>query len=75
MEGHDDRKGSADDLWNVRQTDLGPGLAAGAHTAFPEELQRACAIDCEPSLGGGGEDAALGVEACVEDEDRVGRAD
>ena len=59
----------------VRQNEPSSRAKMGAPTAFPEELQRPCAIDCEPGLGGGGEYAALGVESCVEDEDRVGRAD
>lgn len=75
MEGHNDGQSSADNLWDLHQTNTKAATPMGTHTAFPKELQWPCAIDGKSGLGGGNEDAALRVKACVKDEDWVGRAD
>ena len=48
--------------------------AIRTHTAFPDELQRPCAVDREPGGRGGREYAVLWVKASVEDGDWGGRA-
>ena len=45
------------------------------YTLFAKQLERPCAVDCETCLCASGEDAAVGVESGVEDENWCGWTD